>query len=232
MRAGLRTFIWVAAIVSLAMTARYGVLYALSQEPPAGFEALDLPKPERPRLVVAPVVDMAQIAEGDVVVYRGPNGTHVARVLFLATRNGTGYDVPFANATNATSVTVANATWPLPATLGNGTGLYVADDRNATPHAAGAPLVVQDNLEGVVARVEDGRELLMWLALFTVASIVPIIVLVMSQRPKRAPAGQVWDAALAPSPPTVPCIDCGRPVAPTATFCTACGAYLRRDNPP
>lgn len=234
MRAGLRALVWIVAILSLAMTARFGVLYALSEPPPEGFDALDLPRPENPRLVVVPAIDPEQANEGDVVLYQTANGTRVARVLFVATRNVSGgYDVPALNATNATSVTLGNHTWDLPATLGNGTGLYVADDRNATPHSAGAPLVDREHLVGVVARVEDGRALLMWLGLTIVGAIVPIAVLVMSQRPRRAPAGAtVWDPKLAPPAPTTPCIDCGRPVAPTATFCTACGAYLRREGPP
>lgn len=230
MRAGLRALVWILAILSLAMTARFGVLYALSQDPPEGFDALDLPRPDNPRLVVAPSTGLDQVSPGDVVVYQGMNGTRVARVLFTAAANGTGYDVPAYDATNATAVVVANVTWTLPATLGNGTGLYLVDDRNATPHATGEPLLGADRLEGVVARVEDGRELLLWLAAWTVGSLVPIAILIMSQRPRRA-TGAVWDAALAPAAPTVPCIDCGRPVAPTATFCTACGAYLRREPP-
>lgn len=234
MRPGFRALVWIVAILCLAATTRYGVLYALSQEPPAGADALDLALPERPRLVVAPVAGLAQVDARDLVVYTDANGSRIARALFTATWNASGgYDVPALNATNATEVVFANVTYALPATLGNGTGLFVADDRGGTPHTAGAPLVGEDRLEGVVARVEDGGRLLLYLAVFTVGALVPILVLVMTQRPRRAPTqAAVWDPALAPSPATVPCIDCGRPVNPSATFCTACGAYLRREGGP
>ncbi|HLE97697.1 MAG TPA: zinc ribbon domain-containing protein [Candidatus Thermoplasmatota archaeon] len=239
MRPGLRAVVWVWAVVALALTMRYGVLYALSVPPPPGFEAIEGDvDAASPRLVVAPVVDRSQVHDGERIVWTpvDGNGTRVSTVLFVAGWNAStsGYDVATLNLTNATSATVDNRTWELPATLGNGTGFYVAEG-NATPHETGEPLVGVDRIDGIVARVEDGRYLLLSLAVAASAAIVPVVLLVATQRPKRTPEGGVWDPALSPSAPTVPCVDCGRPVGPNATFCIACGAYLRRppgEKPP
>ncbi|HWG91745.1 MAG TPA: zinc ribbon domain-containing protein [Candidatus Thermoplasmatota archaeon] len=185
---------------------------------------------------------------GDVVVARpdGSPGPLIARVVAFvrpnATTNGT-FDVPALNLTNVTSFVVPNVGLPDPATgqwtrgnlTVNLTGMAAQEGYILKADGAGEPMVFNGNATRLTAPVPeaaitgkvlfflDGWTQLLKVSLSTVSTAIPIVLLILTQKPKPAPPG--FDVQ---TPITgVRCVECGRTMPKEATFCFGCGAYKR-----